>query len=432
MGWLLDGVYGAGLIAVSPWLLARSHRRRLLPARILGRGIPTRPEGIVVWFHGVSVGEVIILETLLKAFRQARPDVHAIVSTSTDTGMSEALKRHADFQPFPFPFDFSSTVSYALDRLQPDLIVLAESELWPNFLNAVHRRGIPLAVINARMSPRSLRRWKWAKGLANWLFPKVSAWATQQPEHARSLVELGVDPERVQVTGSVKFDHASQSSQSAKVQELRNWLDLAEGELLWVAGSTQPGEEKLCLDAFDALHREFPALRLAIVPRDASRGGEIANLARARGFTTHQRSQNDSTKKEKPVFVVDTIGELAALWNLASFALVGGSFDGKRGGQNMIEPAAQGLVGIFGPHVWNFQAIAKALVEGGLADMVRDPANLAAVMHAQLADPQKRAQRGAKAKAFVASQQGATRRTVAMLEGLLPPPLTATLGAAAS
>lgn len=424
MGWLLDGVYGTALLAASPWLAAHAHRRRLLPSRILGNGVPPRPEGIVVWFHGVSVGEIILLETLLKAFRQARPDVHPIVSTSTDTGMAEALKRHASFSPFPFPFDFSFAVNKVLDALRPDLIVLAESELWPNFLSCVHRRGIPLAVINARMSPRSLKRWKWAGPVAKRLFPKVTAWATQQPEHAQSLVELGVDAKRVQVTGSVKFDHAVQGSQSAKVQELRAWLNLAPEEKLWVAGSTQPGEESLCLETFAILHREFPELRLAIVPRDPSRGAEIASLIRERGFDCHQRSQSPAPAANgahaRPVFVLDTIGELGALWNLASLALVGGSFDGKRGGQNMIEPAAQGLVGIFGQHVWNFQAIAKALVEGGHADMVRDPAQLTSVVRAQLADPVHHARRGAAAKAFVVSQQGATERTVTMLVNLLP------------
>lgn len=423
MGWILDGVYGAAMIVASPWLMLRSHRRRLLPTRIMGKGLPDRPDGIVVWFHGVSVGEIILLETLLKAFQKARPDVHPIVSTSTDTGMAEALKRHDAYHPFPFPFDFCFAVEKALRQLKPDLIVLAESELWPNFLDAVHRHKIPLAVINARMSPRSLKRWKLARFVTKRLFPKIDAWAVQQPDHAKALIELGVPADRVQVTGSVKFDHAVQGGASDKVQALRSWLAIQEQDIIWVAGSTQPTEEQFCLDTFQTLRKEFPTLRLVLVPRDASRGAEIARLAQTMGYQSPQRSlPNAPTLSPAPVSIVDTIGELGALWNLATLAFVGGSLDGKRGGQNMIEPASQGLVPVFGPHVWNFQAIAKALVEGKIADQVKDGLELTSALRGQLANPELRSERGMAAKQFVLSQQGATDRTVAMLIKMLPPP----------
>lgn len=420
MGWLLDGIYAGGLLLGAPWLLARAHRRRLLPTRLAGGGLPPRPQGKVVWFHGVSVGEIILLETLLREFTKSRPDLSCIVSCSTDTGMAEALKRHAAYSPFPFPFDFSFAVNRALDTLRPDLVILAESELWPNFLGAVHKRKIPLAVINARMSPKSLRRWQMVKPLVRGLFRKVDQWAVQQPEHAAALSQLGVDPSRLHVTGSVKFDHAGHAADPAKINVLRDYLDLQNDEILWVVGSTQPPEERICMEAFVELRKEFPALRMAIVPRDPSRGAEITAQGKTLGFGCPRRSLGEAVSKGEPVVILDTIGELGTLWNLAKMAYVGGSLDGKRGGQNMIEPAALGLVPVFGPHVWNFQAIANALVSGDMADKVASPEELLGAFREQLRSPERLKVRGEKAREFVASQQGATRRTVDMLSDMIP------------
>lgn len=421
MGWILDGVYGAAVVAASPWLIASAHRRRLLPTRMLGQGLPKRPAGPVAWFHGVSVGEVMLMETLLKAFHKAEPQVQVLFSSSTDTGLAEAQKRLASFSPFPFPFDFSFAVNRALDQIRPDLIVLAESELWPQFLEAAQKRNIPVAVINARMSPKSLKRWQWARPIASWVFPRVRVWAVQQEDHALALQQLGVKPDRIHVTGSIKFDHAVPTSQNEKVVALKSWLALDGQTPLWVAGSTQPTEEKACLEAFAELRKTNPDLRLAIVPRDPARGTEIAALSRSLGWETLQRSDPSTAKGGKaPVAIVDTIGELGALWNLATLAFVGGSLDGKRGGQNMIEPASRGLVPVFGPHTWNFQAITRSLVEAGVADRIPSARELAPTLLAQLANPEARAARGQAAKEFVARQQGATDRTIAILREFLP------------
>jgi len=420
MGWLLDGIYAGGLLIGAPWLLASSHRRKLLPTRLVGGGLPARPPGRVVWFHGVSVGEIILLETLLKEFTKSRPDLSCIVSCSTDTGMAEAIKRHGAHSPFPFPFDFSFAVNRALDALRPDLVVLAESELWPNFLRAVHCRKIPLAVINARMSPKSLKRWQMVGPIVRGIFRKVDQWAVQQPEHAASLGQLGVEPDRLHVTGSVKFDHAGHAADPGKVGALREYLKLQKDDILWVVGSTQPPEERICLEAFLELKKEFPALRMVIVPRDPARGAEIAALGKTLGFGCPRRSLGETIAPGEPVSILDTIGELGTLWNLARLAYVGGSLDGKRGGQNMIEPAALGLVPVFGPHVWNFQAIANALVSGDMADKVANPEELLLAFREQLRSPERFHYRGEKAKEFVASQQGATRRTVDMLSKMIP------------
>ena len=420
MAWLLNGIYALGIVLITPWLLARAHRRKLLPTRLVGGGLPDRPSGKVVWFHGVSVGEIILLETLLREFTLTRPDVSCVVSCSTDTGMAEAKKRHAAFSPFPFPFDFSFSVKRALDTIQPSLIVLAESELWPNFLGIVHRRRIPLAVINGRMSPKSLRRWQRFRFFVGSLLQKVDRWGVQQPDHAAALASLGVPPDRILVTGSVKFDHASQSVEGQKIQTLREYLKLLDSDQFWVVGSTQPPEEQICIEVFQKLRIDFPKLRLAIVPRDPTRGAEVATFSKSLGFACPRRSLGEQPLEGEPITLLDTIGELGTLWNLANFAYVGGSLDGKRGGQNMIEPAALGLVPLFGPHVWNFQAIANALVQGGMADRVNDQDELLSALRNQLNLPEQQKIRGNKARQFVASQKGATKRTVDMLSKMIP------------
>lgn len=419
MGWILNGIYFLGLIVTLPWLLARSHRRKLLPTRLIAGGLPVRPKGSVVWFHGVSVGEIILLETVLREFTLLRPDVSCVVSCSTDSGMLEALKRHNAYSPFPFPFDFTFAVNRALNAIRPNLIVLAESELWPNFMTIAKGRGIPLAVINARMSPKSTKRWRTFRHLVGWLLAKVDKWAVQQPDHAQALETLGVPNERILVTGSVKFDHASHATDQSKIQSLREYLKIRDSEMLWVMGSTQPPEEKIGIEVFQTLRKNFPHLRMAIVPRDPSRGGEIAEFARSLGLKCPRRSLGEQPGEAEPLTLMDTIGELGILWNLANFAFVGGSLDGKRGGQNMIEPAAIGLVPIFGPHVWNFQAIANALVAGDMADLVIDQADLLIKLQSQMNQPDRQKTRGLKARQFVQSQQGATKRSVELLSNML-------------
>jgi 3-deoxy-D-manno-octulosonic-acid transferase len=368
------------------------------------------------------VGEVHLLRQVVAAFRRRFPGRPCAVSTSTDTGFDEAVKCFPDLPVFRFPLDFSWAVRRGLGRVAPALVVLAESEVWPNFLLAARRQGVPVALVNARLSPRSLRRYRRVRWLAAPLFRSFDLLLAQTADYAAALRELGARPERVHVTGSVKYDGAAGERDNPRTREVGRVLGVTSGELVWVAGSTQAPEEEVALDIYERVKGRCGRLRLFLVPRQRDRFDEVAALLRRRGVPFARRSAlppPDKGAPVPPVVLVDTIGELGAVWGLADVAFVGGSLDGHRGGQNMIEPAAYGAAVAFGPHVWNFRETATRLVEVGGARQVADAAELERVVKWLLADEGERRRLGAAARDFVLRQQGATERTVTLLGALL-------------
>jgi len=425
MRFLFDLLYGCALALLSPWLIFKActtgKYRRGLIAKLFGLSgtmaklsCDPRPR---VWFHGVSVGEIHLLRQVVAAFRQRHPEYACVISTTTDTGYDEALSRFPDLAVIYYPFDFSWAVRRTLRQVDPVLIVFAEGELWPNFLSAAKQRGVPVASINGRMSPRSYRNYQQLGGLARWLFGHLDLCAVQTGEYADNLMALGVPPQRVHVTGSVKYDGVSTSRTNPKTQELRQVFDVRPEDLIWVAGSTQAPEEEIALNFFRRLHPAQPNLRLFIVPRQKDRFEEVARLLEKSGLPFARRSALRDPRA--PLVLVDTIGELGALWGLADVAFVGGSMDGKRGGQNMIEPAAYGAAVVFGPHVWNFKEPAAKLVGLGAAVQVGSAKELESAIGRLFDAPDERQQRGAIAQRFVLQQQGATVRTITLLDELL-------------
>ncbi|MBN9121597.1 MAG: 3-deoxy-D-manno-octulosonic acid transferase [Planctomycetes bacterium] len=429
---LLDLVYLLALGLLSPWLAWRAVRtgryRRELSAKFLGRVRVTNPaKKRVAWFHAVSVGEVNLLGTLVPAFRARRPDCLVVVSSTTDTGLAEARKRFPDLDVIAWPFDFSWAVGAALDAVKPALVVLTESELWPNFLAAAGARGVPVVVANARMSPRSARRLSRVAGAARrLLFRHVTRFAVQEAEYAERLERLGAPATKLTVTGSIKYDGAAGERDTPKTRALRAALGLrSEGSapLVLLAGSTHGPEEALVLGAFARLRERFPRLRLVLVPRHPDRFEEVARLVEASGLPSVRRSRITVPLAEMPaVVLLDTVGELGAAWGLADVGFTGGSLDGVRGGQSMIEPAGYGVPCVFGPHVWNFRDAAKRLVEVGGAVMVKDAAELEVELARFLADADRRGRAGAAARALVQRQQGATLRTLDVIDAVIAPP----------
>jgi 3-deoxy-D-manno-octulosonic-acid transferase len=436
MRWLLDALYLLALLALSPWLLYRALRtgryRQGLKVKLLG--LPAHhvaafaqnagdvaafaKNAAIVWFHGVSVGEIHLLRQVIAAFRQRRPDLRCVVSATTDTGLAEARRCFAELAVFPFPFDFSWAVTRTLKRVRPALVVLAEGELWPNFLLAARRLGVPVALVNGRMSPRSFARYRRLGWLARWMFRVPELLAVQTQEYAEALHRLGAPAQRVVVTGSVKYDGALTDPHNGRTQELRRLFGVTAADLVWVAGSTQAPEEEVVLGIYERVKGARAHLRLFVVPRQRDRFDEVARLLERRGVAFVRRSRVHDRDAAR-VVLVDTIGELGALWGLADVAFVGGSLDGRRGGQNMIEPAAFGAAVVFGPHVWNFRDTAARLVEAGGACRVEDEAELGRVVERLLGDAEERRRRGAAGRAFVLRQQGATEQTVRLLDGLL-------------
>jgi 3-deoxy-D-manno-octulosonic-acid transferase len=424
---LLDAVYLAALWVLSPWLIWRATRtgryRRDLAAKLFGR-VEVRPgHNPVVWFHGVSVGEIHLLVTVVAAFRKRHPEWSCVISATTDTGLAEARARFPDLAVVAWPLDFSWAVAAALDAVRPDLVVLAEAELWPNFLAAADARGVKVAVVNARVSPRSFRRYLHVAPLARrLLFRQVDAIGVQTTEYADRFAQLGVSA--VRVTGSVKYDAAAGDRDTPKARELKRLLF---GECqglpppcVLVAGSTHAPEESIVLGAFRRLCDRFPHLHLVLVPRHPDRFEEVSRLVAASGLTVIRRSRVHEPVVELPaVVLLDTVGELGAAWALADLGYVGGTLDGKRGGQSMIEPAGYGVPTVFGPHVWNFRDAARRLIEAGGAVMVKDAAGLEGELAGLIADSGRRERMGATARQLVGEQQGATRRTLDLLDELI-------------
>ena len=442
MSLLFDLFYLLAVVVMSPWLAWRAARtgryRRDLPAKLLGRiSVPNPARRPVAWFHGVSVGEIHLLVTVVAAFRKRHPDWFVVVSSTTDTGLAEA---RAKFDAVvPYPFDFSWACRSALSAVNPAVVVLAESELWPNFLAACRERGVPAVVINGRVSPRSFARLVRLKAVANrFLFRHVAAFAVQSAEYADRLRQLGVSESKVAVCGSVKFDGATGDRDTPKGRELRRLLGVSSGTgnavtgwgpdthpvtafPVLVAGSTHAPEEEIVLRVFVRLRSRYPQLHLILVPRHPDRFAEVAGLVERSGLGFVRRSQIAEPLVEPPaVVLLDTVGELGAAWGLADLGFTGGSLDGKRGGQSMIEPAGYGVPVAFGPHVWNFRDAARRLVETGGAVMVYDEAELERELAALVENADRRRRMGEAARALVREQQGATERTLDVIDAVLP------------
>jgi 3-deoxy-D-manno-octulosonic-acid transferase len=424
MPYLLNLLYLLALLLLSPRLLYRAlttgKRIRGPWAKLSGQAFLRAGDAPCAWFHGVSVGEVHLLRQVIAAFCRRYPDWECVVSTTTETGFEEVRKRFPDLPVFFWPLDFTWAVRRALRRVRPGLVVLAEGELWPNFLAAARRLGVPVAVINARLSPRSFRRYRRLGPLTRRVFRRLDLCLVQTEEYAEHFRALGAAPERVHVTGSVKYDGACTERDNPRTQELRRLLNVGSADLVWVAGSTQAPEERIALDIYRRARTQHPNLRLILVPRQKDRFDEVAGLLRRSGLPFVRRSELTGPVEDRSaVVLVDTIGELGALWGLADVAFVGGSLDGQRGGQNMIEPAAYGAAVLFGPHTWNFRPDVARLLEAGAVVQVADAEELESAVGHLLGDAEERARLGAAGRRLVLQQLGATARTVELLERVL-------------
>ncbi len=431
MRWLLNAVYMLLLVSISPvitWRMLRHGRyRQGLAEKLLGR-VDFRADGRpVVWFHAVSVGEVIQLQKVVDEFRRRTQDEFQIViSTSTDTGWELVQKRFADCQKTWFPLDFSWAVKQAIRRIRPAQIVLMELELWPNFLAECHRLDVPVSIVNARMSERSHRGYCRIRFLLKPLFTRLALVAAQSQTYADRLISLGATEQRTVVTGSIKFDGVETSRTNSKTENLRRIFGFKSGETVFVAGSTQGPEEQLALETWLQLRRKHSQLRLILVPRHRERFDEVAALVTSRNLPLLRRSSaQDSSQQHaetdnKPVILLDTIGELSACWGLADVAFVGGSF-GNRGGQNMMEPSAYGACVLFGPNTWNFRDIVERFREAEGCVQLQSSRQLTSTVDELLNDPARRHQLGRNAQKAVLQQQGATARTAELLHEVLLP-----------
>lgn len=425
MRYLLNVLYLALLIAVLPVLVYKSWRtgkyRRGWGEKLLGRVSPRISKRSCIWFHAVSVGEVLQLEPIVERL----PDgIDVVVSTTTSTGHNVAKRKFAEHTVCYFPLDFTWAVHSAMNRIQPDLIGLVELELWPNFIAEAHRRNIPTLVVNGRLSENSFRGYRKLGPFVRSIISKLTSIGAQTTEYAERFIELGANQESVAVTGSVKFDRIQTNRESDEILDLRSQLGIQDDELVFLAGSTHAPEEEAAISAWQHLRTEFPKLRLLIAPRHAERFDEVADLIEAFKLPICRKSQRAVSASHfesgnSPVILLDTLGELSTAWGLADVAFVGGSLT-QRGGQNMLEPAAFGAAVVLGPNTWNFKDVVESLVAEDAVRMISTSAELGSRIESLLNSPIQRLEMGRNAQKWIASQQGGADRTVEMIATCLP------------
>ena len=416
-------VYTLAIALVSPLIVYRMIRqgryRRGLSQKLFGlsrsAGQRLRGDRDCIWIHAVSVGEVNLLGGVIARIQQALPETAIVISTATDTGYDLAVNKFGADCVFFCPLDFTWAVRRTFKHLMPKQLVLAELELWPNLIRAAESNGLPVQVINGRLSERSAARYirfgRWTKPM----FSRLS-WVGCQDELTRDrFAACGVAGQNLQVTGSIKFDDAPTSRDSAEVQSLVEWSSADPWHRIWVVGSTQAGEETMAIDIYNHLRRDHAELRLILVPRHPQRFDEVAAIISAAGLNVQRRSQHQSMVNRcwdsETVILVDTIGELRHWWGVGQIATVGGSF-GNRGGQNMLEPAGYGNAVSFGPDTRNFSQIAQHLIENGGAVRTPTASDLSRFVRRCLTDIPAADSLGRCAQEVIARHRGATDRTV--------------------
>jgi 3-deoxy-D-manno-octulosonic-acid transferase len=408
-----------GVLVASPWWVVRSCTdpvfRRMVTER-LGFGLPAAgPEkrGRRVIVHGVSVGEVKAASSIVARLRDERPDLEVVISTTTATGAEVARRTYPDLQVVRFPFDFAFVVRRFLRHIAPAAVVLIELEVWPNFLRAANRSGVPIAVANGRITERSFPRYLRFRKLMP-QFQRISLFCVQDEVYGRRFEELSNDPDRILVTGNVKAD--SLYLGRLEVQpELARHLGGEPGQPVIVAGSTHDPEERLIAEAWRA---HAPESRLILVPRHPGRVPticrELAELGLPAQRLTFLREGTEDADPSQPV-IVDTIGELENVYSLADLVFVGGSLVAL-GGHNMLEPAAQGLAVFYGPHTENFPHEAALLERTGASRRLGTAEDFGTALAQLLADEEARSRMALAGLDAVRTQQGATARTVSALK----------------
>jgi 3-deoxy-D-manno-octulosonic-acid transferase len=489
-GWALNAIYAGLAMAAAPLLLFRcttqGKYRTGWSQKLLGRAPARDGRNRCVWFHAVSVGEVLLLRQVVARLKSQSPTLEIWISTTTSTGHAVACEKFPDAQVIYFPLDFTWSVRQAIRRVRPDLVALVELELWPNFIAAVHEAGVPLVLLNGRMSERSFRGYRRISGIVGRWLRKFTMLTAQTEQDASRLIALGGRPEQLVVTGSVKYDGLEFDRDNPATRELREAFGILPGEMVFIAGSTQAPEEEIALEAYERLKNDFPNLRLMLVPRHRERFEDVAALVLRRGHALRRRSRPLETAQDKPgcgrgrgegvedgarpddvplirpvghllpasklesqdaplagrrlevgrcgrlndhspanppsdacpVLLLDTLGELSAAWGLADVAFVGGSLT-RRGGQNMLEPAAYGAAVLFGPNTFNFRHAVELLLSRQGAKVVHSADDLEATVRTLLSDSGRRNDMGRAARQALLSQQGATEKSVALIETLL-------------
>ena len=416
-------------VIASPWFVYQALRYKKYVAS-LGQRMGYLPVSFnmdadeSIWIHAVSVGEVLTARPLISDLKRRYPNLRMFLSTTTLAGQQLARRSIQDVDAvFYFPFDLGIFVRRTLELVRPKLFIMMETEIWPNLLYECRRRGVKTAVVNGRLSARSFSRYRMIRGFMRRVLDHVDRFLVQSEESARRFIDIGADPARVVVTGSLKFDSLDLSPNALQARSrdrVLRYFRMPSARLVIVAGSTMKGEESAVLRAFRRVRTTTPNALLVIAPRHPERFGEVEQLVRSEGWKTARRS--DLAIDSEPrvdVVVLDTIGELATIYQIATVVFVGGSLVAT-GGHNVLEPAVFGKPIVFGPHMENFAEIAEAFVSNGAGVQLAGDEQLDDTLMSLMSDPVRRARLGAAARALVEANRGAKEKSVIVLADLLP------------
>jgi 3-deoxy-D-manno-octulosonic-acid transferase len=418
-------------IVVSPWLLYQAVRYRKyvasLPQRLgylpVSFNIDAEPS---IWIHAVSVGELLTARPLIAALRERHPGLRLFLSTTTMAAQQLARRSVPDADAvFYFPFDLGLVVRRTLDLVKPRLFLMMETEIWPNLLHECRARGVKTAIVNGRLSARSFPRYRLARSFFRHVLADIDQFCVQSEESARRFTEIGAAPERITVTGSLKFDSLEPGGvavQARPRERVLRYFRFAPARPVLVAGSTMKGEEAVVLRVFRRVKSALPSALLLVAPRHPERFADVVQQCEQEGFRTVRRSDLPiDAEPRADVVVLDTIGELATVYQVGTVVFVGGSLV-PTGGHNILEPAVFGRPVVFGPHMQNFAEIAAAFVANDAGVQVEGEGAFEEQVLTLMTDPVRRARLGAAARALVEANRGAKEKTLTVLDGLLPPP----------
>jgi len=371
-----------------------------------------------LWVHAVSVGEVRAATPLILAILERSPSLCIVVTTMTPTGADQLRKSLQDKVRHCYaPYDYPGAVARFLARVRPSLLIVLETEIWPNIVTACYRHDTPVIFTNVRMSARSHRGYRYLHSLIAPVLANISAFGVQSRADAERIIDLGGDASRVTVTGSIKFEvQLSPSLREVALVERRQWGSDRE---VWVAGSTHDGEEEMLLAVYDEVKRQHPKLLLVLAPRHPERFAAVVRLCRRAGYTVVRRTeQQGAVPHNTDVYVADTMGELPMFYSASEVAYVGGSWT-PVGGHNILEVCAVGVPVLFGPYMFNFSEISQIVLQRQAGRQIKSPNELAAVLHEYLDDANLRFATGEAGRVVVEENRGALQHTKTLLEPYL-------------
>jgi 3-deoxy-D-manno-octulosonic-acid transferase len=421
-----DIAYGFGVGIASPfWLAKPSARRKVLRAfrERMGEGFGRRESGTqAVMIHAVSLGEINATRALVEMIRSQNHDLHVIISTTTDTGFERGRQLYGEKSNVTlirYPLDFTPAVERTLDALRPDVVVLMELELWPNFVRECARRKIAVMLANGRLTPSSFKRYKLIKPVMSTMLQRLARICVQDQTYAERFLTLGAPSQRLRVAGTMKFDNAQVADRIDGAEQLAQEVGLPLGrEPIWVCGSTGPGEEEIILREYRQLLAQFKRLRLALIPRKPERFDEVASLIESFRFKVVRRSRRDEPLPPPdapvpPVVLGDTMGELRKFYSIADVVFVGRSLvdlGPRQHGSDMIEPAALAKPVVVGPYTANFAEAVQRFRAAEAILEVFDGETLTQSIRVLLSTPAEAQAMGQRAQAVVKREQGATAR----------------------